>query len=62
MANIGSASLLAEVEGELLLDGEAVTLREAVEDTPPLLVFFDYIKDERSKDKINQKKKIYIGI
>ena len=57
MANIGSASLLAEVEGELLLDGEAVTLREAVEDTPPLLVFFDYIKDERSKDKINQKKK-----
>ena len=37
---IGSmASLLAEVEaGELLFDGEAVTLREAAED-PPL--FFD---------------------
>ena len=55
---IGSmASLLlplpvqAEVEaGELLFDGEAVTLREAAED-PPL--FFDYgllSKEERSRE------------
>ena len=49
IANIGSvASLLTlEVEGELLLDGEAVTLREAV---PPLLLFFDYVKEEARKN------------
>ena len=52
IANIGSvASLLTlEVEGELLLDGEAVTLREAVEDIPPLLLFFDYVKEEARKN------------
>ena len=56
---IGSmASLLlplpvqAEVEaGELLFDGEAVTLREAAVEDPPL--FFDYgllSKEERSRE------------
>ena len=44
MANVGSAS---EVEGELLLDGEAVTLR----DEPPLLLFFDYMVIENDNER-----------
>ena len=51
---IGSAaSLLAEVDAgeQLLLDGEAVTLRDEAE--PPLLAFFDYFRRQSIEKVLN---------